>query len=290
MDFKITNIEKHHKNSIHKLIEVINKEDKLEYSLTDEWLDYIIENASEGVFLGFHDEELAGLATCMINSVYKDQATLNVVVHPKYRNKGLGSILYKEVDKFAKGKDVKILEAYIKKRPMNGVKFAEKREFNIAMYSWEMELALDKTDFPIDREVDLNFRKTNKEDGLNYINIIKDAFGDDLGEDALIQTIKDPSIEVYILEKEGQAIGSASIQVRRDLSLAYIYDIAILSDNRGQGLGSFLIRSCIRALKEDNIDRASLQVTGENKGALNLYKKIGFKERDIDFIMTKKIH
>ena len=54
MNFKITNIEKYHKNRIHKLLEEINKEDHLNYSLTEEWLDYVIENAGKGIFLGFY--------------------------------------------------------------------------------------------------------------------------------------------------------------------------------------------------------------------------------------------
>ena len=289
MDFKIINIKEHHKNSIHKLIQSINKADNLEYSLTDEWLDYIIENSSESIFLGFHGKHLAGLGTCMINSLYRDQAALNVIVHPDYRKQGLGSILYKRLDKFARMKDVKILEAYVKKRLIDGVSFAEKREFNIGMYSWEMELDLGKIDYPLDRDVDLNFRKANNEDGLNYRKIINNVFGDDLGEEALGEILRDPSVEIYILEKEGQAIGSASLQVRRDLSLAYIYDIAILSDYRGQGLGSHLIKSCLMDVKGQDIAKASLQVTGENKGALKLYKRIGFKEVDIDYIMVKKI-
>lgn len=61
--------------------------DSLNYSLTDEWLNYVIENNREGIFLGFYGDELAGLATCMINSSYRDQASLNVVVSLGYRRK-----------------------------------------------------------------------------------------------------------------------------------------------------------------------------------------------------------
>ncbi len=136
MNFKITNIKKRYKNSIYKLIEEINKEDDLGYSLTDEWLDYVIENVSEGIFLAFNGEKLAGLATSMINPVYSDQATLNVVVSPEYRNKGLGSILYNKIYEFANMKDVKVVEGFVKKRLTNGVEFAEKRGFNLSMYSW----------------------------------------------------------------------------------------------------------------------------------------------------------
>src|SRR5699024_4741789 len=119
-------------------------------------------------------------ATSMINPVYSDQATLNVVVSPEYRNKGLGSILYNKIYEFANMKDVKVVEGFVKKRLTNGVEFAEKRGFNLSMYSWEMELLLDDIDFIFDVGLGLNFRRANKEDELNYKKIIYDAFADEL--------------------------------------------------------------------------------------------------------------
>ena len=157
------------------------------------------------------------------------------------------------------------------------------------MYSWEMELNLDSVGFTFEESVGLNFRKATKEDGLNYKNIIYNAFGDELGENALMEALKDPSVTIYILQGESQPIGSATIQLRKDLSLAYIYDIAILEEYRGKGLGSYLLQSCIMKLKEKDIHNASLLVTDENKSALGLYRKIGFNEVDIDLIMTKII-
>lgn len=289
MEFKITNIKKHHKDKIHKLIEEINLEDKLSYSITDEWLDYVIENTWEGIFLGFHGEELVGLGTCMINPVYSDQGALNVVVSSGCRRKGLGSILYDKIHGFAKERDVKIVEAYVKERLVHGVRFAHKKGFNTTMYSWEMELNLVDVDFSFEELAGLNFRKAVKEDGLSYKKIIHDAFGDEVEENTLIQGLKDPSIIIYILEKDNKAIGSATVQLKKELSLAYIYDIAILKEYRGQGLGSYLLQSCIKGLKEKNIDIASLSVTGDNERALELYKKIGFKEVDIDLIMAKRV-
>lgn len=287
--FKIRNIKKHHKGKIHKLIEEINREDILGYSLTDEWLDYVIDNCGEGIFLAFHGERLVGLGTSMINSVYRNQGALNLVVSPAYRNQGLGSTIYNKIYEYARMKDVNIVEAYVKERLSHGVDFAINRGFNIAMYSWQMELGLDSIDVTFPRKGDLNFRKAGMADGGNYRRIIKDGFGDDLGEDGLVQALRDSSVEVYILEKEGQAIGSATIQLKKDLSWAYIYDIAILRDCRGQGLGSYLLQSCIMALKEIGIGKASLSVAGVNQGALRLYERIGFKKVDIDLIMTKEI-
>lgn len=289
MDFEIINIKKDHKEQIHRLIEEINRKDSLNYSLTDEWLDYVIENAGGGIFLGFYGEELAGLGTAMINPVYLDQASLNIVVSPDYRRIGLGTILYDKIYDFVKGEGVSVVEAYVKERLASGLYFAEKRGFKTVMYSWEMELSLAGLDFKLENPMGITFRKARSEDGPSYKEIILDAFGDQLGDDSLKELVRDPSILVYILEREDQAIGSASIQLRKDLSLAYIYDIAILSEYRGQGMGSYLIKSCLKTLKRKNIDKASLLVTGENKGALELYRRIGFEEADIDLIMTKRL-
>lgn len=289
MNFTITNIENHHKEQIHKLIEEINQEDKLNYSLTEEWLDYVIENAGQGIFLAFNGDELAGLGTAMVNTAYRDQASLNVVVSPRYRRRGLGHMLYDKIYDFARRQDVKIVEAYVKKRLNVGVSFAERRAFNTALYSWEMELDLDRLEFSFGELPGFNFRLASEKDGFIYKRIIYDAFTDDLGEDALIEVLKDPSIIIYILEKNKQAIGSASIQLRKDLSLAYIYDIAILEDHRGQGMGSYLLGSCIEALKDKDIAKISLLVTGDNKRALDLYRKFGFREVDIDLVMSKRV-
>ncbi len=289
MEFKIINIAKHHKDQIYKLIKDVNREDNFNYSLTDEWLDYVIDNNSQGIFLGFCGDRLAGLGTCMINSSYRDQASLNVVVSPDHRRKGLGSMLYDKVYDFAKSEDVRVVEAYVKERLASGISFAEKRAFNTTLYCWEMELDLNSVNFVFEQLIDLNFRRVNRQDGLNYKRIIYNAFEDELGEDALMEILKDPSVNIYILEKDNQPIGSATVQLRERLSLAYIYDIAILKEYRGRGLGSYLLQSCIMDLKDKNIGKASLSVTGDNNRALELYRKIGFKEVDTDLIMVQNV-
>lgn len=289
LDFKIVNIEKQYKEGIYNLIKAVNKEDNSSYSLSDEWLDYVIENAGEGIFLGFYKNKLLGLGTAMINSVYKNQASLNLIVHPDYRKKGLGSLLYSRIDEFLKSKEVNIVECFTKKRLKDGVAFAGKKGFTTTMYSWEMELALGSLELNFKKKEELNFRKAKARDGKAYKRIIYDAFGDELEESTLGELLKDPSITTYILEEENKALGTGSIQIIEDLSLGYIYDIAILKEYRGKGLGSYLLKSCIRTLEEKGLSKASLLVTGNNENALGLYKKLGFKEVDIDLIMLKEI-
>lgn len=288
MDFYIRNIRGEDKEQISKLIELVNQEDRLGYSLTHEWLDHIVESASEGVFLGFYKENLVGLASAMINAIYEDQSALNIVVAPEFRNMGLGTSLYDKIYGFIGRRNIKIAETFVKERLGHGVSFAKKRGFKTTMYSWEMEIDLRNRDFKLDR-YDLKLRKASEADNLIYRNLIYNGFQDDLGESGLGETLKDPSIIVYILENKGEAIGSATVQMRPELSMAYIYDIVILESYRGRGFGSCLIKSFLGDLQKKNIKKASLMVTESNETALGLYKKLGFKELDVDLIMAKNI-
>lgn len=152
-----------------------------------------------------------------------------------------------------------------------------------------MELDLNNVDFSFEQMDGINFRKANKKDGYNYKKIINDAFDDSLDEGGLDIALKDPSIIIYILEKEGKTVGTATVQLREKLSLAYMYDIAILKEYRSKGLGSYLLQSCTMALKKEGIDKASLSVVGDNNRAIELYRKVGFKEVDTDCIMVKNV-
>lgn len=262
--------------------------DNLGYSLTDEWLDYIIENASASVFIAKSQEDVIGIATCMINEMDSTHALMNIVVRPEYRNKGVGTQLHEQVISYAKASGIKTLEAYIKERLSHGVNFANNRGFTPILYAWEMSREVNEAKIDLAREnhKDLIFRQATIGDNLLYADIINQAFGDAISPSVLEELLKDPSVMVYILEKQGQAIGSTTIQLKTNLSVGYIYDVAIIEGYRGQGFGTYMIGKSIQELAHHKMATASLTVTGDNRKALSLYKRIGFKEKDIDILGT----
>lgn len=288
MVINIDNIQHKHKNGIQSLLEQINQADHLGYSLTDQWLDYIIQHTSESIFIATHQGDLVGLATCMINEMDQGHGVINIVVHPSWRNKGVGSALHKQVIAYAKGKQINHLEAYIKQRLQKSVKFAKNRGFKPVLYAWEMSQDLQKINLDafLQDKPALIFRKATIKDGSSYAYIINQAFEDSLAPNVLEEMLKDPSVMVYILEQGGQAIGSLTIQIKSKLSTAYIYDVAIMGQYRKQGLGSYMLREAMIELKNYHITTASLTVTGENKSALSLYKSLGFAEKDVDILGT----
>ena len=288
MVINIENIHHKHKDEIQSLLEQINQEDHLGYSLTDQWLDYIIQHTSESIFMASHQGVLVGLATCMINEIDQTHGVINIVVHPKWRNKGIGSALHKQVIAYAKDKHLNHLEAYIKQRLQKSVNFAKNRGFKPVLYAWEMSQDLQRIslDFLAQDNPALIFRKARIKDGSSYAHIINQTFGDSLEPSVLEEMLKDPSVMVYILEQGGQAIGSLTIQIKSNLSTGYIYDVAIIDKYRRQGLGSYMLRKAMMELKSQHITTATLTVTGENKTALSLYKSLGFAEKDVDILGT----
>ncbi|RQD70060.1 MAG: GNAT family N-acetyltransferase [Tindallia sp. MSAO_Bac2] len=97
------------------LMETVNHTDNLNLTLTREWFDYVLELDNTGNIASFERERMTGLATCMINEVFPEQATVNVLVHPDYRRKGLGEELLDWVLDFARENGVASLETYVKK-------------------------------------------------------------------------------------------------------------------------------------------------------------------------------
>lgn len=287
MTLMIRNIQIKDKQGINQLIEVLNKKDKLGYSITEEWFNYVIQEAEEAMFVLIYGDKLVGLATCMINQIDQSRSVVTIVVHPEYRNRGFGSKLYHEIINYSKYKRVKMLETYVKERLISGVEFATRRGFRPVIYSWQMELELDRIKFDSieDKNTIYTFRKGTIADSVAYAQIINQSFGDELDNKALEELLKDPSIQVYILEKEGRIIGTTTMQCRHNLSLGYIYDVAIVEEYRDQGLGSEMLKNCINELKANNMDKASLLVSGENKSAMALYHRLGFKEIDTDIVM-----
>lgn len=225
----------------------------------------------------------------MINEMDHTHGVINIVVHPEHRNKGIGTKLHKQVMDYAKQNNIKRLEVFIKKRLDHSVQFAQNRGFSPLLYAWEMNQEVAKIAKESKRPGSerLVFRKATIKDSATYATIINKVFGDYLESSVLGELLKDPSVMVYILERDGQAIGTTTVQLRTNVSVGYIYDVAILKEYRSQGLGSYMLIQAIGELGAHNIAIASLTVTGQNKKALSLYHKLGFRETDIDIIMGK---
>ena len=84
-------------------------------------------------------------------------------------------------------------------------------------------------------------------------------------------------ITVNIIEKN-----NSIIRYRKQLS---IEAIAVDENNRGKGIGTSLLEHAKNEAKKNNCTDMYLTVNEENKGAIKLYEKFGFKVKNISYSM-----
>ncbi|MEE6450910.1 GNAT family N-acetyltransferase [Gottfriedia acidiceleris] len=71
-----------------------------------------------------------------------------------------------------------------------------------------------------------------------------------------------------------------SISIKQEPNYAYLYEILIFPEYRGQGYGKEAMSNCIKEINELGVDDVWLHVFGHNQGALNLYQQLGFEITD----------
>jgi GNAT superfamily N-acetyltransferase len=70
----------------------------------------------------------------------------------------------------------------------------------------------------------------------------------------------------------------ATIQaVRIQKYKASVQNIGVLPDHRCRGIGSAIIQASLLGLQQVGVNQVGLEVTAENRGAVELYRRLGFR-------------
>ena len=82
----------------------------------------------------------------------------------------------------------------------------------------------------------------------------------------------------YIGARQDQSEYCGTIQaVQTQKNKASIQNIGVVPFHRGRGIGTALILASLLGLQYRGIERACLEVTAENEGAVKLYRQLGFR-------------
>ena len=101
------------------------------------------------------------------------------------------------------------------------------------------------------------------------------------------EALKDPESRLYILLKNGQVIGTCTVDLSSNTN--YFYGLAISELERGKGYGSYLAKSLVNKLIEQNDKEFQIAVEDSNVGAKRLYEKIGFvKQTQVVYLNEKE--
>ncbi len=88
------------------------------------------------------------------------------------------------------------------------------------------------------------------------------------------QSLKSGTSKIYIAIDNSTVVGMAIFQLALDE--ASLNNITVLPQNRGCGIGEYLLFECIKMLASGGTKQVFLEVRSENKAAIGLYTKLNF--------------
>ena len=227
-------------------------------------------------FLYYEKGELVGLLT-----VYSDDPDVEVaiLVHPNHRRQGIARALYRSFEKET--------VSY----PIESVTFQTERIFleNHPDFAsnWglveddetETWLGKDRRPYPLvnDSNLEVLLADRSYQDQISQLKF--QAFSEEHESREVVdryvaKALKDPESRLYILLKNGQVIGTCTVDLSSNTN--YFYGLAIAELERGKGYGSYLAKSLVNQLIAQNDKAFQIAVEDSNVGAKRLYEKIGF--------------
>ena len=240
-------------------------------------------------FLYYEKGELVGLLT-----VYADDPDVEVaiLVHPNHRRQGIARALYRS------------FETETTSYPIESVTFQTERVFLERhpefVNNWglvedeetETWLGKDRRPYPLATvsNLDVLLADRSYQDQISQLKF--QAFSEEhesreVVERYVAKALKDPESRLYILLKNGQVIGTCTVDLSSNTN--YLYGLAIAELERGKGYGSYLAKSLVNQLIEQNDKEFQIAVEDSNVGAKRLYEKIGFvKQTQVVYLKPKE--
>ena len=239
-------------------------------------------------FLYYEKGELVGLLT-----VYADDQDVEVtiLVHPDHRRQGIARSLYRSSEKET--------ASY----PIESVTFQTERVFLDRhpdfVSNWglvedeetETWLGKDRRPYPLAKISNLEVLLADSSYQEQISQLKFQAFSEEHESREIVdryvaEALKDPESHLYILLKNGQVIGTCTVDLSSNTN--YLYGLAIAELERGQGYGSYLAKSLVNQLIEQNDKEFQIAVEDSNVGAKRLYEKIGFvKQTQVVYLNDK---
>ncbi len=117
-------------------------------------------------------------------------------------------------------------------------------------------------------------------DFRNLIEIFKEVFDNHsqtLDNNDLSSLLSNNDFMVFVVKSENKVVGGLTIYVLHsyynEKPIAYIYDVGILPNFQGQGLGKTLISEVCKFCKQNNFEEAYVEAEGDDIDAIGFYRK-----------------
>lgn len=126
---------------------------------------------------------------------------------------------------------------------------------------------------------------------FEFLNFRNNAVMLKKNEEMTVEAIGKNSSNIYIAEKDGHCLGYIELKEWIDYfsreKQGYISALAVSEDFEGMGVGKFLLEKAEEWCKQKGYKELVLQVFSQNKKAIKLYEKSGYKPDCV--VMVKEL-
>ena len=240
-------------------------------------------------FLCYEKGELVGLLT-----VYADDQDVDVaiLVHPNHRRQGIARALYRSFEKETASYPIESVTfqtelVFLENHP----DFASNWGL-VEDEETETWLGKDRKPYPLANVSNLEVLLADSSYQEQISQLKFQAFSEEHESREVVdryvaKALKDPESRLYILLKNNQVIGTCTVDLSSNTN--YFYGLAIAELERGKGYGSYLAKSLVNQLIEQNDKEFQIAVEDSNVGAKRLYEKIGFvKQTQVVYLNAKE--
>jgi len=110
----------------------------------------------------------------------------------------------------------------------------------------------------------------------------------------VLKEVEEARMEVLVAQRGTELVGFILLAYATDerfetaATMAVIHDMYVEPDHRGLGVGTMLMKGCMKKVERKGVKQVRLSVLSENVGAVRFYKRHGF---DVyRYGMRKEIH
>ena len=125
----------------------------------------------------------------------------------------------------------------------------------------------------------VRIRELKVEDAAAVEEMEYQSFPDPWSQNSILETISNPQTICLLAEKAGKAIGYLFVYTAVDE--AEIARIAVVQEERKQGIGKCLLKALEGICRKKQIEKLLLDVREGNQAARAFYKKMAFQEDGI---------
>nr|WP_278030603.1 GNAT family N-acetyltransferase [Legionella wadsworthii] len=203
---------------------------------------------------------------------YEDAVEVSLLVHPKYRRKGIAKKLLRNILPLVKE------QGFYKLIFSNPANLNTQWLTGLGFSFLHSEYYMERNDLAplLDYKKNLTFR-TAVENDIPLLCILDEAcfFKN---HDELVprfeHILSDRTYEIILAFEDNHLVGKAHL--RWENHGATLSDIAVMPNRQGKGLGTALISHCINYALSEGKPELNLDVETHNQKALNLYTRLGF--------------